>query len=420
MPHEIKLPSLSAGMESGTLARWLKRDGDAVEKQEVIAEIEIDKATMELEAPVSGILGGVTFLDREENVPVGSTLGILFANKDDYANFNLRSTSIAIPTDAKQTARGESINREFNSNPVAQQENITEQELRTKASPLARRLARANGLDFDGLEGSGPRGRIVRIDIERELKKKQVVTPASTISKFDAINAISFAIDGERIPHSPMRKAIARRLSQSKATIPHFYLRTECVVDDILELRTRINASGIAEKISINDFMIKAFAYALAQTPQANIVWNDDAMIALTQVDIAVAVATDGGLITPIVRNADRKSLSAISSEVRSLAMKARSGKLSPSEFEGGSASISNLGMYGVSEFSAIINPPQSMILAVGAVERRVVCKSDELVAANCVTCVLSVDHRAIDGALAGDFFKVFKSALEQPLTLLV
>ncbi|CAG2162062.1 unnamed protein product [Oppiella nova] len=420
MPHEIKLPSLSAGMETGTLARWLKQDGDTVEEREILAEIETDKATMELEAPVSGILGGIAFLDGQENVPVGSTLGILFANQDDYAKFNLRSTSVTIPNAVKQKAREASISAEFISTSFAHPEKIIAQEPRTKVSPLARRLARANSVTLDGIEGSGPRGRIVRIDIERALKNKQVLSRAPTISKSDTVNTIPSTIDGERIPHSPMRKAIARRLSQSKATIPHFYLRTECVVDDILELRKRINASRIAEKISINDFMIKAFAYALAQTPQANIVWTDESMIALTQVDIAVAVATDGGLITPIVRNADKKSLSAISSEVRSLAMKARSGKLSPSEFEGGSASISNLGMYGVSEFSAIINPPQSMILAVGAVERRPVCKGDELGVANCIACVLSVDHRAIDGALAGDFLKTFKSALEQPLSLLV
>jgi pyruvate dehydrogenase E2 component (dihydrolipoamide acetyltransferase) len=417
MPQEIVLPSLSAGMESGTLTRWLKRAGDAVSEREIIAEIETDKATIDLETPISGILGDIAFPDGAENIPVGSVLGTLYSSQSDYLNSRSHAVSAHhgpdVPPLPSQTNIAALLPEPRNADGAALAAHL-------RASPLARRLAHAHQLSLEQLHGSGPHGRIVRIDIERHLAARPVSVSAPAPSHPHTNATVAANDEGRRIPHSPMRKAIARRLSLSKSTVPHFYLRAQCIVDDMLELREQINASRMTDRISINDFMIRALACALAQTPQANVIWTETAMIASDRVDISVAVATEGGPITPIVRNADKKTLSAISSEVRSLAARARDGKLPPEEIEGGSASLSSLGMFGVSEFSAIINPPQSLILAVGAVERRPVCKDDAIVAASCVTCVLSVDHRVIDGALAGELLKKFRFALENPLALLV
>ena len=420
MPQEIVLPSLSAGMESGTLTRWLKRAGDAVNEREMIAEIETDKATMDLEAPISGTLGDIAFPDGAEDIPVGAVLGVLYPTQSDYLNAQSNAVSAQRLPDLPELPRQTPVAAGNPLPPERRNEVAGARTTHIKASPLARRLAHTHQLSLERLQGSGPHGRIVRIDIERHLNARPVSASAPAPSHPNANATIALTDEGQRIPHSPMRKAIARRLSLSKPSVPHFYLRAQCIVDEMLELRERINASLMTGRISINDFMIRALACALAQTPKTNIIWSETAMIASDQVDISVAVATGGGLITPVVRNADKKTLSTISSEVRSLAARARDGKLSPAEFAGGSASLSGPGMSGVSEFSAIINPPQSLILAVGAVERRPVCKDDAIVAASCVSCVLSIDHRVIDGALAGELLKKFRFALENPLTLLV
>ncbi|MBV2143487.1 pyruvate dehydrogenase complex dihydrolipoamide acetyltransferase [Falsochrobactrum sp. TDYN1] len=420
MTREIILPSLSAGMESGTLSRWLKAEGEAVQQGDIIAEIETDKATMELEAAASGILGGIIATSGAD-VPVGTVLGLIFPDQAEYERHEVKQVPPSphrdIPTLAAKEGNDRASTKPVSTvSPTA----LPTNEKRIAASPLARRVAQTNGIELATLQGSGPRGRIVRIDVDRAINAKNNANIAVPESQPLQELATETTIEGERIPHSSMRKAIARRLTEAKATIPHFYLRTDCNIDEMLALRNQINASGLTEKISVNDLMIKALAYALAKTPGTNVMWTEDAMIVLPRVDISVAVAIEGGLMTPIIRNADKKSLSTISTEVRELAAKARTGKLTPAEYQGGSASISNLGMYGVSEFSAIINPPQSLIMAIGVAERRPVYQGMELVGATCVSCTLSVDHRAIDGALAGEFLKTFKNALEQPMTLLV
>lgn len=422
MSHDIILPSLSAGMETGTLAKWLKAEGDHVGKNDVIAEIETDKATMELEAPAAGILGTISVQNGSADVPVGTILARLFADSASYAAFSSQEPATRIPVLAPV------LTPIATPAPALSVRSTVENQGRILASPLARRIAQEQGINLETLEGSGPRKRIVRIDIERAIETRaseqalspltQMPSPVSGLgqTKKPDLSGIS----GERIPHTTMRKTIARRLSEAKATVPHFYLAAECIIDDLIALRHQINATGLTEKISINDFMVKALAAALVKVPQANVIWTDEAMILLPQVDISVAVATDGGLFTPIVRHADQKSIGTLSAEIRELAERARSGKLVPADYLGGSASISNLGMYGVSEFTAIINPPQSLIMAIGAATKKPVCHGDAIVGATCVTCMLSVDHRAIDGALAGQFLKAFKDSLENPLSLLI
>jgi pyruvate dehydrogenase E2 component (dihydrolipoamide acetyltransferase) len=300
---------------------------------------------------------------------------------------------------------------------------------RHKASPLARRLASERGLSLDGIVGSGPKGRIVRIDVER----RRTATIAPVAEQFTASAPVRAGIESaapalppgigahEAIPHSSMRRTIARRLSEAKATIPHFYLKADCNMDALLALRARINEGrNIESRISVNDFIIKAVARALQAVPEANVIWTSDALLRLADIDIAVAVATEGGLFTPVIRQSDRKSLGALSAEIKSLATRARDGRLKPDEYQGGSFSVSNLGMYGISAFSAIINPPQSAILAVGAAERRPIEQDGALVFASIMQCTLSVDHRAIDGALGARLLAAFKAGIENPMRLLV
>ena len=283
------------------------------------------------------------------------------------------------------------------------------------ASPLARRLAAQSGINLGTVQGSGPRGRIVKLDIARVMGAPKSSPQAATEARAD------LARDSVTIPHSTARRVIAKRLSESKRTVPHFYLEADCEIDNLLALRSEINAlEGSGPKVSVNDLIIKAAAIALRRVPQANASWTDDAVIQFADVDISVAVATDNGLITPIIRDADNKSVRAISIEMRSLAERARDNRLAPHEYQGGSFSISNLGMFGVKSFSAIINPPQSCILAVGLAEKRPICRGDSIVAATMLTATLSVDHRSVDGAIGARLLKEVKSALENPICLLV
>ncbi|RIK86617.1 MAG: pyruvate dehydrogenase complex dihydrolipoamide acetyltransferase [Hyphomicrobiales bacterium] len=406
MPTNIVLPSLSAGMEDGIVARWLKSEGEWAAKGEIIAEIETDKATMELEAETSGRLGRILVGEGGRAV-VNQTIAVLLGEGEEVAGTAAPAAPVPQappPSPAAAVARPE---RE-----------------RAFASPLARRIARENGIDLAGLTGSGPRGRIVRIDVERARTDAAPVAEASP--QVSPPVATSVAVPAglgayEAVPHSGMRRVIASRLTQSKTTIPHFYLTADCEIDALLALRAQVNAvRDASERISVNDFVVKAAAAALRAVPDANVIWTDDALLRLKSIDISVAVATEGGLITPVVRDVGSKSIGAISGEIRSLAARARENRLKPEDYQGGGFSVSNLGMYGVQSFSAIVNPPQSCILAVGAAERRPVVRGDGIVPATMMMCTLSVDHRSVDGALGASLLSAFKAAIEQPLRLLV
>lgn len=407
MPFNILLPSLSAGMEDAVIARWLKAAGDEVAKGEIIAEVETDKATMELEAEVAGRIGMLKVAEGGR-ANVNDLIAVLLLDGDDQSALD-RET----PGEGPQVAQSPAA--------VSGAAPATTPPARPRhaASPLARRIAAERRIDLSGIAGSGPRGRIVRIDVERASRTASAPVAARPAVAGGGIPA--GLGDHDAVPVSPTRRTIARRLLEAKTTIPHFYLDAECEVDALLALRAEINRErDVAGRISINDFVLKAAAVALRKVPEANAVWTDEAILRLRSVDIAVAVATGGGLMTPVLRNADRKSLGAISAEVGVLAARAREGRLKPDEYQGGGFCVSNLGMYGVRSFTAIINPPQSCILAVGAVERRPVGRGDDIVLANVMSCTLSVDHRPVDGAVGAQWLAHFKAAIEQPLTLLV
>lgn len=419
MPTTIMMPALSAGMEEGTIARWLKAAGDAVAKGDVIVEIETDKATMEYEAEADGVLGAIVAADGA-TVPVNAPIAVLLAaGESASAPGGDAAPAAAAPAPAPAAAAPAP-----RAEPEVAERRAEARPTRIAASPLARRIARDRGVALEGLTGSGARGRIVRVDVE-QASRTAMAAPVAAVAPPDA-QPVAQRPTPQRpdaphhaVPNSGVRKVIARRLSEAKATIPHFYLNASCEIDALLDLRKRLNAAG-PHKLSINDFVIKAAAIALRQVPEANAAWTDEAILMFDDVDISVAVATDGGLITPIVRQADRKGLATISAEVRALAERARDGKLQPGDYQGGGFTISNLGMYGVESFAAIINPPQSCILAVGAAERRPVIRDDACVPATVMQCTLSVDHRSVDGAVGARWLAAFKSLLEQPLQLML
>ncbi|QNQ63895.1 pyruvate dehydrogenase complex dihydrolipoamide acetyltransferase [Brucella sp. 6810] len=421
MPVEVVLPALSAGMEDAVIARWLKAEGDAVSKGDLIAEVETDKATMELEAEVDGRIGQLLVKDGAR-ANVNQVIALLLKEGEDasaMAGFAVGSSPVAVAEAEASVAASPVPAAPAVSAPASG-------EVRHKASPLARRLAAELGVSLEGLAGSGARGRIVRIDVERAAASKPVPVAAAAAPAAAPAEASSKAIpvgigEYEAVPHTSMRRTIARRLLEAKTTVPHFYLNVDCEIDALLALRSQINEKreGSA-RISVNDFVIKASAAALRRVPDANVIWTDEALLKLKDVDIAVAVATEGGLITPIIRSADQMSLGAISTQMKSLAARARENRLKPEEFQGGGFSISNLGMYGVKSFSAIINPPQSAILAVGAGERRPIERNGELAFATMMSVTLSVDHRAVDGALGAQLLAAFKAGVEDPMSLLV
>ncbi|MGE5722979.1 MAG: pyruvate dehydrogenase complex dihydrolipoamide acetyltransferase [Sphingomonadales bacterium] len=405
MPSTIVMPALSAGMEEGTIVRWTKAVGDSVAKGEIIAEVETDKAVMEFEADQDGVLGAILAAEGEA-VPVNAAMAILLLSGEDASALG-HPASAAVPTAAAEADMG-------TSQPAVEWRSAVPR--RVAASPLARRIARDRGLSLEGLSGSGARGRIVRIDVENA----GPVTGPSAPSVQPSVPQRPYP-PHRRIPNSGMRKVIAGRLTEAKATIPHFYLNVECEVDALLDLRGKLNAAaGSAVRLSINDFVVKAAALALRSVPEVNSAWTEEATLLFDEVDISIAVATDGGLITPILRQADRKGLGALSEEVRLIAARAREGSLKPDDYQGGGFTISNLGMHGVQSFGAIINPPQSAILAVGAAQRRAVVRGDACVPAHVLQCTLSVDHRSVDGAVGARFLAVFKSLLEQPLQLML
>ncbi|MBF6023953.1 pyruvate dehydrogenase complex dihydrolipoamide acetyltransferase [Lysobacter niastensis] len=401
----LRMPEVAANATHAVLAGWNKQVGDAVEVGEVLADIESEKAVVELAADEAGTIGHL-FVAAGQEVEVGAPIAVLLASGETAADVSalLAASASAIAPEPVQDAAA-MVER-----PAA---TPTAPAGRLFASPLARRLARERGIDLATCVGSGPNGRIVKRDVEAA---RPAAAPAAP-----AVVAVAAAAAYREIPHSAMRRTIAKRLTESKSSIPHFYLTVDCRMDALLALRAGMNAAsaaGATRKISVNDFIVRAAALALLEVPEANVGWTESAMRQYASADIAVAVSTDNGLITPIVRNAEAKSLRTISTEIADLAARARAGQLQPDEYQGGSFSISNLGMHGVDEFSAIINPPQAAILAVGATRQMPVVENGALVVGEVMRCTLSVDHRAIDGALAAHWLAAFRRAIESPLAL--
>lgn len=412
------MPAVSPSMTEGTLARWLKKEGEAVKAGDAIAEIETDKALVDLESEWDGVLGRVLVADGTAGIQVGSVIATIVKPGESPS-----ATAVA-PNPATRAAGIKPSSDGALPSPAPF---VKEVGFRILASPLARRLARVHDLDLTFIQGSGPNGRIVRRDIDPALKAGAPASRASMGTRHAPEPAITppaptppLPNEYEEIPHSAMRRIIAQRLSESKQQVPHFYLTIDCHLDKLLALRQELNRSLDGAKVSVNDFIVKAVAAAITRVPAVNASWTDAAVRRHKKIDVSVAVATPAGLITPVVRDADVKGLRAISDEIKDLAERARKSKLLPHEYQGGGISISNLGMYGIREFAAIINPPQSCILAVGAGEPRPVVVDGAVTAATVMTCTLSIDHRVVDGALGAEFLAAFKSLVESPIAILV
>ena len=421
MAIEILMPALSPTMTEGTLARWLKKEGEAVSAGDVIAEIETDKATMEVEAVDEGILGRIFVPEGTEGVAVNAPIAVLVEEGETVPEAS--GSAGAAPKKAEAPVGTDAVSTGTVADTSKSKPDVSEGG-RVIASPLARRIARKAGLALETLNGSGPRGRIVRRDVEKALEAgsgKTVPAEKTTVSVAPPVDAGGVA----RVPHSSIRKVIARRLTEAKQSVPHFYVAMDIELDALLALRSQLNAASPSEgegafKLSVNDMLIKAVALALRVVPGVNVSFAENEMIQYEDVDISVAVSIPDGLITPIIRQADRKSLREISSEAKVLIKKARSGKLRPEEFQGGTFSISNMGMFGVKEFSAIINPPQAGILAIAAGEKRAVVRGDQLAIATVMTATLSVDHRAVDGALGAEWLGALRDIVQNPYRLVV
>ncbi len=423
MPTEILMPALSPTMEEGTLAKWLVKEGDTVQSGDLLAEIETDKATMEFEAVDEGVIGKILIAEGTENVKVSTAIAVLLADGESAADVGSAPAAPA-PAAVETPAAA----------PVTTAAPAAANGIRVFASPLARRIAADKGVDLAQIAGSGPHGRIVKADVEGATaapKAAPAAAPAAAAApapvKAPAVNAEGIAkIYADReyteIPLDGMRKTIAARLTEAKQTIPHFYLRRDIKLDALMAFRGQINkqleSRGV--KLSVNDFIIKACANALQSVPAANAVWAGDRVLQLKPSDVAVAVAIEGGLFTPVLKDADKKSLSALSSEMKDLAARARNKKLAPHEYQGGSFAISNLGMFGVDNFDAVINPPHGAILAVGAgVKKPVIGDDGEISVATIMSVTLSVDHRVIDGALGAELLKAIVDNLENPMGML-
>lgn len=437
MATAILMPALSPTMTEGKLAQWLKAEGDVVAAGDVLAEIETDKATMEVEAVDEGVLAKIVVPGGTEGVAVNAVIAVLADEGEDAAGVDVDALSTLpspVPSAAPASASEPMPASAPAPAPIAAPTPAPiplptpaptpAPATRVFASPLARRLAGDAGIDLTAVAGSGPRGRIVKKDVEAAIAAGPVpaaVAPAIAGGPTPALAGDLPGMPGyDAIPHSMMRKTIARRLTESKQTAPHFYLTVDCRIDELLDLRKKLNANANDYKLSVNDLIIRAAALALKEVPEANASWFEDAVRMWHTVDISVAVAIEGGLITPIIRGAEGKGLKAISSEMKDLAERARIGKLAPEEYQGGTFSISNLGMFGIKEFSAVINPPQGAILAVGAGEPRPVVVDGALAVGTVMTCTLSVDHRVVDGAVGAAFMQVFKGLIEEPLKMLL
>ncbi|WP_204114634.1 pyruvate dehydrogenase complex dihydrolipoamide acetyltransferase [Shimia biformata] len=433
MPTEILMPALSPTMEEGTLAKWLVKEGDEVASGDIIAEIETDKATMEFEAVDEGIVGKILVAEGSEGVKVNTPIAVLL--EDGESADDIGATVAPAPADAGTTAPAAAPAPAPAAPAAAPAAPKAASGDRVFASPLARRIAAEKGIDLAALEGSGPRGRIIKADVEAAQPgqakpaaaaeaPKAGASPAPTPQTVDAgaVAKIYADRDFQEVKLDGMRKTIAARLTEAKQQIPHFYLRRDIRLDALMAFRADLNAQlekrGV--KLSVNDFIIKACALALQQVPDANAVWAGDRILKLKPSDVAVAVAIEGGLFTPVLRDSDQKSLSALSAEMKDLATRARDRKLAPHEYQGGSFAISNLGMFGIDNFDAVINPPHGAILAVGAgVKKPVVGKDGEVTVATVMSVTLSVDHRVIDGALGAELLQAIVDNLENPMAML-
>ena len=433
MPIEILMPALSPTMEEGTLAKWLVKEGDTVSSGDLLAEIETDKATMEFEAVDEGVIGKLLVAEGSEGVKVNAIIAVLLEDGESADDIG---TAPAAPAAAQPAAEAVTAQAPVPSEtipaPVATRSDAGP---RIFASPLARRIAGQKGLDLNSIKGSGPHGRIVKADVENATSTPAPIAEAaaaptpvvsSTVTSAgpssDTVLKMYDGRDYEVIKLDGMRKTIAARLTEAKQTVPHFYLRRDIKLDALLEFRAMLNGQladrGI--KLSVNDFIIKACALALQRVPDANAVWAGDKVLKLTPSDVAVAVAIEGGLFTPVLQDAHQKSLSALSAEMKDLANRARNRKLAPHEYQGGSFAISNLGMFGIDNFDAVINPPHGAILAVGAgVKKPIVGKDGELTAATVMSVTMSVDHRVIDGALGAQLLNAIMENLENPVAML-
>ncbi|HWF96791.1 MAG TPA: pyruvate dehydrogenase complex dihydrolipoamide acetyltransferase [Xanthobacteraceae bacterium] len=465
MPVNILMPALSPTMEKGNLSKWLKKEGDQVKAGDVIAEIETDKATMEYESIDDGVLAKIVVPEGTQDVSVNALIAVLAQEGEDpkaaaaaapkgaapaakQTEAPAKTTDARAPSPQPSPPRGEGVAPSpppVPSAPPPQRKEGREEGgpaenlgARVFASPLARRLAKGAGIELTRIQGSGPHGRVIARDVETAKSGGglQAASPAAGATPAPAV-ALSMSDqqiralyeDGsyEIIPHDGMRRTIAQRLTASVQTIPHFYLTIDCNVGKLLDAREEINAAAPkdkdgkpAYKLSVNDFVIKALALALQRVPDANVSWTDSGMLKHKHSDIGVAVAMPGGLITPIIRGAETKSLSTISNEMKDLAVRARGRKLKPNEYQGGTTAVSNLGMYGIKDFTAVINPPHATILAVGAGEERAVVKNGKIEAAQIMSVTLSCDHRAVDGALGAQLIGAFKVLIENPVMMVV
>src|SRR5215475_7403332 len=448
MPVNILMPALSPTMEKGNLAKWLKKEGESVKAGDVIAEIETDKATMEYESIDDGVLAKIVVPEGSQDVPVNQLIAVLAQEGEDpkaaaaaagkgTAPAAKPAAPIATPAPAAAKAEPAARPTPAPAAPAAAPSHDAARDgaNRVFASPLARRLAKTAGIELNRLRGSGPHGRIIARDIETAKSAPGVSAPsvsggaplAVQAPSDDKIRALFEPGSYDVVPHDNIRKIIARRLVEAKLTIPHFYLTLDCEIGKLLAAREEINAAAPkdkdgkpAYKLSVNDFVIKALALALQRIPDANVTWTEGGMLKHHHSDIGVAVAIPGGLITPVVRNAEAKSLSIISTEMKDFAARARARRLKPEEYQGGSSAVSNLGMYGIKDFAAVINPPHATILAVGAGEERAIVRDGKIEAAWIMSVTLSTDHRAVDGALGAELLGAFKALIENPVTMVV
>ncbi|GAB4230837.1 MAG: pyruvate dehydrogenase complex dihydrolipoamide acetyltransferase [Methyloligellaceae bacterium] len=476
MPIEILMPALSPTMEDGTLAKWHVKEGDSVEPGDVIAEIETDKATMEVEAVEEGVIGKLLVDEGTQHVAVNKPIALLLQEGEGSEALAAGGSSTASPSPAPSPSESTSapppagetaIGAESqaprpgpapapqpaaeagaSAQPAPPPRTNGQAGGRILASPLAKRLAAEKGIDLSAITGTGPHGRIIKRDVERLIEEgvspapaaqpaapaaqdgqvmPATATPSRTLSAFTDEQILALYEKGtyELVPHDNMRRTIAERLTIAKSTIPHFYLSIDCTLDHLLDARKRLNEMSPPEgpnafKISVNDMIIKAMAMALQKVPEANATWTEQGVLRHRSSDIGVAVAVEGGLFTPVIRHAEVKSLSEISNEMKELAERARKRRLAPHEYQGGTTSISNLGMMGIKSFDAVINPPHASILAVGAGEKRPVIYGDEIKIATMMSCTLSCDHRVIDGALGAALLDAFKGFIEEPVTMLV
>ena len=444
MATNILMPALSPTMEEGKLAKWLVKEGDAVKSGDILAEIETDKATMEFEAVDEGKIGKILVPEGTEGVKVNTPIAVLLGEGEDASAAPVDISSamkdiknaVAASTPAAPAKADTAATVEAKAEPAkpapAPAAAPAASGARIFASPLARRIAAQKGIDLSTLTGTGPHGRIVRADVESAKPGAKAPAAAKPEAGAPAIAGVAALPDAklfyqageyEEIPHDAMRKAIARRLTSAKTLIPHYYLTVDCNIDALLAARAKLNAAAgknAAYKLSVNDFIIKASAMALMKHPDVNASWTDNAILRHKHADVGVAVALDFGLITPIVFKAETKGLAEISNEVKSLAARARDKKLKPQEYEGGGFSVSNLGMYGIKEFTSIINPPQASIIAVGAGEQRAVVIDGKLAVATMMTVTMSCDHRVVDGATGAKFLQTLKTFIEDPAAMLL